>query len=154
LQERIHFNGEPYQMNSTFSSSNYGLTIDLDLQGIAKVFERLRDTFSYLPIKQLTIQSEEEPSISELMKIPIQLPHVTFLSVEPEHCPIFDTNQSRNINEDDRFNNIDRLQLSTKITRQWITCLRKYLTNVKEVYIIKSESESESESESDSESES
>ena len=134
-------------MDSTFLSLNYSLTIDLDIFAIVEILERLKDNFSYLPIKQLYFQSLEEPSISELMKILIQLPYVSFLSVETEYCSTANTKQNWNINEEDRFNNIECLQLSKKITKEWIACLMNHLPKVNYIHQIKSESDSDSEDE-------
>ena len=134
-------------MDRTFLSLNYSLTIDLDIYAIVEILERLKDEFSYLPIKQLYLQSLEEPSISELMKILIPLPHVSFLSVETEYCSTANTNQNWNINEEDRFNNIEQLELGKKIRQEWIACLMNHLPNVNGFDRMKNESDSDSEDE-------
>ena len=134
LKKSIDFNDEPYQMDSTFIRSSYSLSIDLDYPSDFKFLKVLGDTISYLPIKQLIIKGLTGPSITELLMILRQCPHLTFLSVQSERISHID-DENQNMNEEYRFNNIHRLEINAAIERQWVTCLMKHLPKVNNVHI-------------------
>ena len=133
LQKLIHFNNQRYQLKN-ISLPIYHLTLVGDLENLKEYFSNLNENILNSPIKQLTVLCSNL-SILDLITILENLPHVTFLSVNPD--PIVDVKYqtNENINAQDRLDNIERLEINIKMSWKMVTYLLQYFPKLMNLHV-------------------
>lgn len=134
LQKLIHFNNQQYQLKDILLPI-YHLTLTNDFKDLKEYFFNLNETIFNSPIKQLTILWSNL-SILDLITILKKLPHVTFLRVNSQSMISnvkYQTNE--NINVQDRFDNIERLEININMPWTMVTYLLQYFPKLKNLHV-------------------
>lgn len=64
-----------------------------------------------------------------------KLPHVTFLSIDAESISEIDDQKNESINADNRFDNIDQLEINAKLPWEVVTYLIKYFPKLIDLHV-------------------
>ncbi|CAF3369705.1 unnamed protein product [Rotaria socialis] len=135
LRRMIHFDNEHHYLNRNLLSSSYSMILDDNLQSIWKnYFSNCTANVSYLPIKQLTIDCQNL-LILDLIMILKRLPHVTFLTINSESISEFEDGNNESTNVEDRFDNIEQLEINTRIHWERFTRLMNFFPNLINLYV-------------------
>jgi len=123
---------QDYQLKY-FSLPTYRLTLYGNLENIEEYFSNSKANISYLPIK-LTINCSNL-SILDLIRIQKKLPHVTFLSVDLKSILEIEDQRNENTNAQNRFNNMNRLEINVKMPWKMVIYLIQYFPKLMDLHV-------------------